>query len=295
MSVQITQFYRAVVLVGGIQYPIIPTAGFSCPKNFIIPPIIGNLWQFNYTEGFQQPSVDLIFIPRDKGASGAFSEVFSSTFLNYFLRGTADDTSTISGGLVFWNGQDGWTLSGAKADTFSLSVAQGQLIGFTARFLFNGITYLSTAPSFTAWDNSAPLIGKNAAVSFGSAAQTGSVWNLGLTYSNNHTPDMSLNGTNFPTDNNAGMQTAALNFTVQAAQGIQGGTTAVPDNNPVPSSLTTVSCIITGVNGTRTFTVNNPIDQIGNNREVPLGRVMRPHSYVALGGTATTTSPLTIS
>jgi hypothetical protein len=285
----VTQFYKAICNIGGNQYPVLPTAQFTMPKNFIIPPVIGNYWQWNFAEGFQQPSVDLVFLCRDKGSLGSLSEVLSTTFLNYWLTRTSDaahDTTAIGSGVAFWDGRSGFTLGGAKAESFTLSGAKGQLLQFTGRFLFNSITPLGAAPSFTAWDNSAPLIGKNVTFDGNFANEA---WNFGLSFANNHTPDMSMDGTNLPTDNNAGLMTAGLNVTAQAAL------LTFPDNNPVPGSLTAINITITGANGTRVFTINNPINQTPNNRAVPLGRVMRQHSYVAIGGNGQTTPPLSIS
>lgn len=295
MSVAVTQFYKGIVLIGGAQYPALPTAAFACPKNFIIPPTIGNYWQWNFAEGFQQPSVDLVLMCRDKGATGAFAEVLSTTFLNYWFTRSSDaahDTTQISGGVKFWNGRSGFTLGGAKAESFSLSASKGQVLQFTARFLFNSITTLGSAPSFTAWDNSAPLTGKNVTLTDstgGGSLLANSVWNVGLSFANNSTPDMAMDGTNLPADNNAGMQTAGLNLQVQAA------TTTVPDNNPAVSTPVTIGIVITGANGTRTFTLNNPINQTALNHEIPTGRVMRQHSYVCLGGDGQTTAPISIS
>ena len=326
MATAVTQFYKSFVVLGTPSgsgpyspvYPVLPTATLVKPVNFIIPPIIGNYWQWNYAEGFQQPAVDLIFIVRDKGIGGAFSEVLSSTFLNYWLTRSSDvshDTSIIAStaglgatnsiadpvnggycGLLFWDGQSGFALGGCKAESFSISASKGQLLQFTGRFLFNYLTTLSAAPTVGGWDNSVPITGKNCQVKF--AGSNAPVWNVGLSFANNHTPDMAIDGTNLPANNNAGMMTAGLNLTVQAA------TTTVVDNNAADfggSAMTAgaISLVITGnaasTPNTRTFTITNPIDQSRDNRTIGLGRVMREHSYVALGGDGQTSPPLTIS
>jgi hypothetical protein len=280
-------------------YPAMPGMNFGLPKNFIIPPILGNYAQFNYTEGFQQPTMDVQMVPRDVA-----SEVFGSTFLNYFLTrsGTAAyDTSAISGGITFWNGYEGYQFLGAKADSFTVSCQKGQSpIQFSTRWLGTTVNYITgwtsgyTGPAAWALQNLLGFANVNATDTTGTPILPSQIWQFAISFANNHTPDMSLNNSVFPAAQNAGMPTAGMQFRTQVALG------NVPDNNPTqftggsPNAPVTVSIVVTGTNQSRTFTLNNPIDQARNNRSVPATRVFRDHTYTSLAATSTG-MPLTIS
>ena len=283
MATAQTQFFKSIILIGGNPYPCQPTCSLTVPKNFIVPMIIGNNWQFNYAEGLQQPVVDVNLVVRDVAG-----EVLGSTFLNYFLTRTSDaafDTSAIASGLDFWDGRTGFNMAGVKADSFSISGSKGQPIQMTARFCGTSISALGSAPTFTSWNNKNLLTFKH--VNF-AGALADIVWQFGISYANNHTPDLSLNGTNYAAAQNAGVPTAGLNIMVQAAD-------SAPNNNPVPVSLTAIQASIVGANVTRNLILNNAIDNTENNRAVGAGRVMRPHSYQCLGADGNTTGPLSIS
>lgn len=290
-----TAFYSSYVEIGGANYPVLGNgARLSAPANWAIPPIIGNLWQVNYGAGLVSPVVDVNFAVRDKA-----SEVLATAFLNTFLTRSADaanDTSILSGGIVFWNGRSGFTLNNAKADSFVLSCSgKGADLNLSARFLGTSITALGAVPAGAPygsapiiWDKS-PLL-RFASVSFGGALAN-VVWSFSLSFSNNSNPDLALDGTTGPSNINAGLQTCGLQYTVQAA------TTSVIDNGllPPPSSPTALTIVITGANITRTFSLSNPIDATPNELTTNVPRVMRSHQVIALGLPDGATGPLVIS
>ena len=269
-----TPFYKGILLIGSLQIPCYPNPSFTCPRNVDAPPIIGNYWQFNYADGLQQPYVDINIAVRDKTG-----EALSAAFLSLFHTRSSDvahDTGVISGGIKFWDGRSGFTMAGAKADSYTIHVAKPELIQMTARFCGTLPTALGSAPSFSAWDNSKMLRGTKAQVA------DMNVWSVDLSYSNNHNPDMSLDLTNGPAACNAGMMTAGLSTSVQAAD------TVLADSEPIEIT-------IVGTAGAITFTVNNPVDNARDNRMINAPRVMRPHQYVSLGGDGQTTPPISIS
>lgn len=313
-GVPMTQFYKAVVLINGSTYAVRPEGTrLQCPKNYQVPAIIGNYWQLNFGEGIRQPMVDVNFIVRNKS-----NEVMNPAFFSMFHTRTNDaahDTTALAGGITFWNGRQGFVLNNAKADSYTIGCASGDYIRLSARFVGSTITPITTTPTFTtAMDRANVLVFKY--LSFLSGFSN-VVWNFNLTFSNNHSPNIPLNGTEFPVDQNAGMQTARFSSTVQAAtqaaKFATGGATnpfynssfgTVPDNgqNPPPASPDTIAFQITGTDYganptpfTRTFTLNNPIDNTPDDLDIPQGRVMKGHDYICLGGDGQSTPPLSVS
>jgi hypothetical protein len=310
-----TVFYKAVILINGSAYAINPGGTrLQCPKNFQVPPIIGNFWQLNYGEGLRNPMVDCSMVVRNKS-----NEVMSPTFFNYFHTRTNDaafDTLPLTSGITFWNGRSGFVLNNAKADSYTVGCASGDQIRISARFVGSTLTPITAIPAYaTAFDRANILVFKYLTFL---AGLSNVVWNFNLTFSNNHSPNVPLNGTEFPADQNAGMQTVGFNFMVQAATQnpllLQNATSTnpfytssygtVPDNAafPPPSSPTTIAFQIAGSDYgasptpfTRTFTLNNPIDNTPDDMDIPQGRVMRQHQYLCMGGDGQTTAPLTVS
>jgi hypothetical protein len=309
-----TQWYKAVVLINGSMYACKPEGTrLNCPKNYQVPAIIGNFWQLNFGEGIRQPMVDVSFVVRNKS-----NEVMNPAFFSMFHTRTndaANDTTALTSGITFWNGRQGFVLNNAKADSYTIGCSSGDQVRLSARFVGSTLTPLTTTPVYsTAFDRANILVFKYLTF-LGTLANV--VWNFNLTFSNNHSPNIPLNGTEFPVDQNAGMQTASFNYTVQAATQAAnfatGGATnpffnsawgQVPDNGLVPPPATpeTVAFQITGtdfgttpVPFTRTFTLNNPIDNTPDDIDVPQSRVMKQHSLVCLGGDGNTIPPLSVS
>lgn len=278
-----TVWYKSQIKIGATAIPCYPNARLTCPMNWAIPAIIGNYWQYSYGVGLRQPAVDVTFAVRDKTG-----EALSSTLLGMFFTRSADgahDTTAVSGGIQFWNGRSGFTLGGAKAESFTMGCSKGDEIRFSARFVGTSITPLGAAPGVTAWDSSRILRFK--AVNFGGSLAN-IVWSFNLSFSNNHTPDLSLNGSEFPADQNAGMQTAG--FVISAQESDSATIEALDSSGPFSQTI-----VITGTGGNLTLTLNGLLNQTPNERDVRVPRIMRDYSFACLGGSGQTTPPITFA
>lgn len=276
MSAQ-TQFYKSWIVFGGLNIPIYPGAQLNIPRNYAIPPIVGNYWQFNYGDGFVNPTIDVQIAIRDVA-----TEALSLNFLNLFMTRSADvahDTSALTGGIVFYNGRRAIQLLGAKADSFSIGSSKGDDIRFSARFCGTGIA-ATTAPLTPAWSN-ANILRFNKGTFAGALA--GILWRYDLSFGNNHNPDMSLDGTTGPANQNAGMMTVGFNVMAQAV-----------DDTAV-SAVTSAALTIAGANVSRTFTLPNLLCETPDNTGITAPRNMVQRSYHCLGGDGQTTAPLTLS
>ncbi len=274
------QFYKSAFFIGDTAMPAYPGARISCPKNWEIPPIIGNYWQLNYGDGLRMPTVEVQLPIRDKAG-----EALSSTIFGYaHTRGAnvAHDVSAITGstynGVAFWDGFSGWVLTGAKLDSYTIGCSKGSDIRFNLRFCGNGITAIGSTPTYAGWDTSKLL--RFNAVTFGSPI-VGKPWNFDLSFSNNCNPNLSLDGTQFPEEMNAGMQTAGLQMLFQA-------------QDTAPADATAVAITITGTSRTCVFTANNPLYNDPDSRAITPPRNMRQHSATLLGANAQSTAPLTV-
>lgn len=267
---QQTPYYESGILIGALAIPALPGMRLRAPKNWKVPPIIGNKFQVNRSKGARTASVDVNLVVRDKA-----NEALGSTLLNYFFtRGAlpGDNTSVIPGGVQFWNGVSGFTMFGAKADSFTLSAEYGSDINFSCRFVgscdgghtdASCLQPLASAPAISAWDTSQILAWD--VLNFGSPL-TDDVWRFGLSYSNNHRPDRSMQGTTFPKAMNAGMPTAGFNTMIQAIAA------TVADDSSLSISLT-------GNILSRTFTLTRIVDNTPDDITVEVPENMRYHDY----------------
>jgi hypothetical protein len=278
------QFYKSAIFIGDTPIPCYPNCSFTVPKNFAIPPIIGNYWQLNYGDGLRMPTVELSLAVRNKA-----SEVLSSTMMNYFLTRTADaahDISPITGatynGLAFWDGNSGWVLTGAKADSFTIGSSKGDDIRFNTRFCGSGITAIGSPPTYPGWDTSNLL--RFNAVTF-SGAMANKVWSFDLSFSNNCSPNLPLDGTQYPSEWNAGMMTAGLRLVLQGS-------------DAAPADAAAFNIVITGAGSptkTATFTINNPLNQNPDDKRVTVPRIMREYMLTLLGANAQATGPISVA
>ena len=282
MSIQ-TPFFNAAVIIGnGMPIPAQPGARLSNPLNYAAPPIIGNTYQWNYGPGVRQPSVDINLICRDiadtDNSGTGLGEAFGSSLLYSFFSRTTDgafDTYAVgtesapTGTVTYWDGVSGFTLTGAKAESFTLSCSKGDDLIMSCRFVFTGATTLGAAPTLPTW-SSAPLLKFNS-LSFASALAN-LPWSFSLSYANNHTPNMALNGSVYPVAWNAGIPTAGFNMKVQAV-------------DTVPVNGTPIEITITGAASgkSRNFTINNPLNNTPDDRNITAPRVFRDHTYLCLG------------
>jgi len=284
MATAQTQFYQSKIMIGGSVVPCFPEAAFYAPPNYVVPPILGNFWQVNVGVGLIQPYVELSFALRDKT-----SEVLYGTFLDYWFARSADvahDTAAIPSGIVFWDGYKGWSLSGAKADSFSIGASKGSAIQFTARFCGTSFAAQNSdpAPGFVGWSTDSLLMFDR--IGFDSNL-TSRVWRFDASFSNNHNPDLSLDGTVTPAACNAGMQTAGFQITCQAKDdvGVVGMGTVADE-----------SAIYFDINGSAgkkvRFTMARCKNADPNSRNTRPPRIMRQYPFLVLGADGQTTPPL---
>jgi len=304
------QFYKAAILIGGTAYPALPnTCVLTCPRNFAIPPIIGNFWAYNYADGLRQPVVSVQLVVRDGIGSG---DVLSSTFLNYFMlrsqNDLAHDVFPISGGITFVDqgpnaggvSGNGFVLGGSgicKANSFSLMASKGDDLIFNCTFAGTSLDTIGnvTMPGF---DERPPLRFNN--VNFLQNNLAGKVYRVAVGYTNNLTPNLALDGTNFPADVNAGMMQASLSLTMQ------GGDSPPVDETQVdmviygagrPSGVAAHGNSGNSGSALRTFTLPNVINQTRDERRITSPRIMRSYDFACLGAGATgnITAPLVIT
>lgn len=284
-----TQFYKSLLVIGTRVYPALPGCRMSMPLNYDVPPIIGNYWQWNYGPGLVSPTVEVQLVMRDTA-----NECFDLSFFQMFLTRSNDaahDTAVISGGITFWNGRRGFTLNGAKADSFSIGSGANQSVTLSCRFVGTSLTPVSTAPAFTGFSNATELRFPN--VSFAEPFAN-AVWNFNMSFANNHNPDLSMNGTAFATAMNAGMQTAGFSCLMQAYHtpatlGIANGT------YPAPATPTPIAVSITCTTGTRVFTLANPIINNPNDLMAQAPRNMNEYSFICLGADGIVNGPLAVT
>jgi hypothetical protein len=276
-----TPYFQAVAKIGSLIIPCAPGANLMCPKNLQLPPIIGNAYQWNVGEGLQSPTVDLDLIVRDVA-----DEALGSTLMTLFFGRTNPATDvafdTDSTTVTFWDGRTGFTMTGAKFEAFTLSCSMGQDIRLTARFVGTGITAIDSPMSLIDWSNANVLRFPHLTIADQTGATgtagtptssgylAGRAWSVNLSCANNHTPNLGLNGTVFPTDMNAGSPTAGASVTLQAADG--------PPLEGVPIVVT-----VGGSNITRHFSINNPLHNTDQNRQIGAPRVMRTYQLICRG------------
>lgn len=282
-----SQFFKGIVSYGALG--VIPTlAGvtLNVPENYAIPPIIGNYVQFSFGQGFINPSLEVDFVFRDVAGelmtptSGNFTA--PTSFFDYaHLRSndSAYDLASIGNITIQPTGTaDAFVMTGAKISAYSMSCSKGGEISLHVSFVGTGLATLSTALVATAWSNANVLRFKN--VNFASPMDN-QVWEFGYSYSNNVSPDMCLNGSEFPAAQNGGMPTANFNMSTQIK------TVNRPDNGtfPVPGSLATISFTIAGTYATLTMLGPNPINNVKRNRTIQAPRIMQAYAATLLGGT----------
>lgn len=216
--------------------------------------------------------------------------------------GTYRDDNTISGygnctaamagaSIAFSDGESVICIYNAKAESLRIGTAKGQDINVEATFvgtryrLFRWGTTAGPATVTTAelqtflpttGDCSSVLRFNSWTFTNTSASLADKVFGINVSYSNNHTPNMGLDGKLTPIYQNAGMPNAGISLTLQALDGIPGeyGQGGIPPG---------MEFTITGTTGTAVFTAPAIIAYNPYDRSAPMGRVLRNYSYTCLG------------
>lgn len=293
-----TPFFKSWVEIGGVMYPAYPgSLRMICPVGYVVPPIIANYWQWTYGVGLRVPVMEAQLCVQDIAAS-----CFSTTFLNFFMTRSGDaafDTPAIAGGIRMWNGRRGFKMvTGVKADSFTLGSSAGEPLRFTVRF--TGTDYAAfSGGEATAAPGLLPNWTRDNMLTFSAVTWGGplddAVWNWNLSYSNQHTPDLSHNGTPFATAQNAGSPSAGLSLLVQAATLPE---IVLPNGNgsfPPPVTPSTLQVVTAGAVVNRTWTLSNPVIQNPQDVVVQAPRNMNEFNLMCLGGDGNTIGPLVIT
>lgn len=263
--------------IAGSLYPVFRWTPQG-PRNLAVGQGVGNSWGTNFAEGLQTTRITAQFICRRGG-----TEFLSNTFWNYWLSrnfsGGVDDTAGLT--IIGSSGKKTRTYSNCKADSFTLTIVKGAIVGFTGVFLCPGIASKGdvTPTDYSSnIDSTAPLMYDAATYS----GITGSVYGAEVVYSNNHKPNAPEDGTKFLQSWDAGERTCSATFTVAehatASEPVaDGGTVTIALAGAVTRVLSLTSCI-----------VNNPDDV-----DVPAGQVFQNKQYLVNG--SQTTPPLVVT
>ena len=275
-----TQYFKSYIRwnIAGTYYyiPAIPGAVLNCPVNYIVPPVIGSIVPVNYCIGLRVPVLDVGLVHLDGYHAYGTISPLSNLFLSYlFNRVTIYLDSPYFGsdpttqGIEFWDGNSGFTLTGAKSEAMAIMVAKGTDLVMQSRFVGNGIAPITSPTSTYNWSNNQPL--RFQALTF-SSPLTNIPWSLEFSYQNNHRPVRQIiGGTPFPYAMVAKEPSAHINLITQTADGA-----TVPSSGPV-------SFTISGASASATITGINCLDNTVDNREVRIPRVMRQHQLIVLG------------
>ena len=228
---QNTQFYTGFGKFGSMGVlPVYAGTGINVPMNWQIPQILGNYVQINYCDGIRMPALMVNFSPFDQSL-GLFNDA-SGGLLYYLLERTSGVThDTISLGTVeFWDGRLNYQIGGAKLESLTLATSRGDQLRVASAFVGTSLTLSEVAPTWADFNANARIIAYDW-INF-SGALANIVASFSLTYSNNHTPDPSLNGTWWPSQVNASTATASFSITTQAADYGSAGQN-IPYNGPL--------------------------------------------------------------
>ena len=293
-----TQFYTSAIKIGSTIWPVYPGATLTCPKNWAVNPIVGNYWAWNVGDGLQMPVLEVRMVVLDTATS-----VLSATNLNNWLARSADvahDTTDL-GNITLFDGRSTVTMSNCKMDGFTISTSKGEEINATFRFVGCGLT--TTYHQETQLSNYRPTWSQSNVLRFSAvrflSPSNDAPWGFGMNFSHGHTPNLNLNGTDFPSAQNAGMMAAGITMTVQAASDNAAGGPPITDSTGViqfriGGTFTRNGSSYTSQFST-TFTLNQCLNNTPNDRQINIPRNMRQYNYIALGNDAYTTPPLVVS
>ena len=307
---------------GVINLPCLPGVRLSWPKNYSIPPILGNYWQFNYTEGVRLPTLEVDLVPRDKtlealsGATGGPIPVAlarsggpaaNDIAIIDTVAGILNTYQgvTFTGAVTFSNGRKALTMVGAKVDGFVISVGSKgddlriklRIVG-CACFATYGIgTAAPAGIGIPPWDNATPLRFQSSNFYQSAACTTihttlgNAVTSWSLSYNNNCTPDPSLNGTTAPAAINAGLPTCSLSLSVQAAtivdQNLDGQSVTIGIKSPPTGTGSSA-----GLGLLAAFTLNNVLNATPDELNQTAPRVLTPHQFICRGSDSATNGPI---
>lgn len=290
------QWYRAIIHFGATlgYLPVLPGISLNVNENFAVPPIMSNYWSFSVGQGFINPTLNCSIVFRDSatellkpsGAAGSPANFWD--FAHMRSNDGAHDAYTLGDITIQQPDGSGFILRNAKIADYSLSCSKaGGDINVSASFVGTSVDPLGTPLVFPGWSNANVVRFKN--VQFAPPLDN-QVFEFGCSYSNQMSPNMALNGSEFPAEQNAGMQSANFNMSTQI------GTQNRPDNGtfPPPATLATIQFSIAGSAHTGVWTAANPINNTRRSRNFSPPRLMQQSQYILLGGDSETLPPLSV-
>lgn len=198
-------------------------------RNRVTGDPVGNTWSTNYADGMGTSRFTARILVRKTTL-----EAFAAGFINNFVTRTFSDGVDDTKDFVI-NAADGaaqWQLTGAKPESFTLTIAKGSPVGLSVVFVSPFAPTLSSARQTDysdTVDNTKLMMFdaatfKKAATAAGLAAGTAitEFYNAELTYSNNHIVNAPLDGTLNAASFDAGVIRCGANFTVKAHHGSTG-------------------------------------------------------------------------
>lgn len=188
-------------------------------------------------------------------------------------------------GIVFSDGESIVTMFNCKAESIRISTAKGQDLMIDCTFVgthadvfrrSSGAVTATDLQSFfpSASDCARPLRFSDVKFEAPYNAWNEKIFGLNLSYGNNHSPNMGLDGTQFPVAQNAGMANGSLSLTLQGLDDIPGDWYG---------TISAFGFKVAGATGSQVFSMPNPVNYNPYDRSAPMGRVLRNYNYTLLG------------
>lgn len=303
--------YGGFAQVGAIRVLCREGASLSMPRSLDIPyPISAQRYgQLNYADGIRFPVLNMPAIPMDMGGltpaiQGWFNEQVMNDWFITRISPPKYDLMEPVGGLLFSDngigGQPGlgsFKILKAKGAGFSVNVERGSPLGFNLRFAGTDRISLNTAgiTGPTSGLPGVPLPSGRVAVG-GLIAQTG-ITGFSLDFDCGLQPNMSLNGTERPTEHNADIPTCTIALRCYTspdydppgypAEGVGAGGNDTPDPF-YPEASGTFTMLIQRPDTYMTFRLFRMVLIDPDDRRQFRGRIIRTFRYNCL---ATLTQP----
>ena len=286
MATANTQFYKGCVAMNGIQLPVLPGVRLSAPHNWDLPPIAGNYVQSNRGEGARNAVLTFQLAVLE----GSMGFLLGSGGIMDALLARTDDAAhdTYSNYFQFHDGRIVWELSGAKVERVSLSCARGQRLTMDITVVAPSLNVINSAPSPTAstYFSNAGQVVTFAGINF-LGYLTDHVVSFELGYTNNHTPDPTINGylnaapDGHPNAMNASTATGTLGLTFQLAD----ATDSSREYGGMVGQGESVAFRVRAASGTYSdFFTGGLVMQNPNDRSLTMPRQFVSTAYNIIGG-----------
>lgn len=294
----ITHGFGGFAKIGSVYVLNRPGGAVTMPRQLDIPYPISyhNHGALNFADGLRFPVVNMPAVPMDSTTPWFTAALLNAWFMTRAVMPGNDLTEIANGilfcdnGVVSGNGLGGWKVLKPKGAGWTLNVEKGQPVGFQMRFAGTDRTTTGLAAPSSGLEGT-PL--EFNAVTLGGDLASAGIIGCSLQFDGGLTPNMELDGTARPVEQNAGMQTASLTIRMNATASV-----APPGWNVDPTAYAAISGTISiqrlaGAGNAVVFSVTRGILQNPDDRRQGQGRIIREFTYNLLG--TTTTDPVTIA